>query len=84
MLVMPISINIAENRYILIILGAPCQLLCSHTAAMILPISRADPMQITAAIDPGKIVASPIILKYAAIQEILKAEIKVDIAKIIL
>jgi hypothetical protein len=41
-------------------------------------------MQITAAIEPGKIVASPIILKYAAIQEILKAEIKVDIAKIIL
>jgi hypothetical protein len=39
-------------------------------------------MATTASIDPGKIVASPIMLKYAAMIEMLNAETKVDIAKI--
>tara|TARA_R110001592_G_scaffold323013_7_gene602080 strand:- start:3057 stop:3248 length:192 start_codon:yes stop_codon:yes gene_type:complete len=39
-------------------------------------------MHITARIDPGKMVARPIMLKYAAMQDMLRAEINVVIAKI--
>ena len=82
MLVIPMRIKIAENRYAFKVFGALFPFLWSHIAAMIFPTSRAIPIAMTASIDPGKIVASPIMLKYAAIIEMLNAETKVDIAKI--
>ena len=64
-------------------LGASFQFLCNHRAAIIFPISRTVPIIITEVVDPGKMVASPIMLKYAAMQEMLKAETSVVSANII-
>ena len=84
MLVIPINTTIAPKRYILNVVGAVFQFLCSQIAATIFPISSAAPIAITASIDPGNIVARPMILKYAAIIEILSADNNVKIENNIL
>tara|TARA_Y100000588_G_scaffold130581_1_gene143117 strand:- start:33325 stop:33636 length:312 start_codon:yes stop_codon:yes gene_type:complete len=82
-LVIPISTITAKERYDLINKLARFQFLCSQTAAMILPISSTIPIITTEINDPGKIVAKPNILKYAATHEMLSAETKVVIANTI-
>lgn len=81
MLVIKLRTTTENNRYLFKNLNESFQLWCSQTEAINFPTSSTPPIIMIASLEPGNMVARPITLKYAAVNEIDTADKKMSVAK---